>query len=50
MGVVGVAVLRLVPGDDLAHVFNDGFALGKILQRKHAFAVDTRATDLDATV
>ena len=49
-GVEWVAVLRFVPGDDLADVFNDGFAFGQVLQGKHPFAVNAGATHLDATV
>ena len=40
-GVVGVAVLRLVPADDLAHVFDQGFAFSDVLQREDAFAMHT---------
>jgi len=47
---VGVAVLRLVPADDLAHVFNQCLAFGNVLQGKHAFAMHTGAADLDASV
>ena len=53
--VVGVVwVMRMTaqgffPADDLAHIFNDGFALGKVGQCKHAFAMHARATGLDAS-
>ena len=40
-GVVGVAVLRLVPADDFAHVFDQGFAFSDVLQREDAFAMHT---------
>jgi hypothetical protein len=48
IGVVRVAVLRLVPADDLAHVLDQGLAFGQVLQRKNAFAMDAGAANLDA--
>jgi hypothetical protein len=48
IGVVRVAVLRLVPADDLAHIFNDGLALSDVLQGKHAFAMHPGAAHLNA--
>ena len=47
-GVMRVALLRLGPGDDFTHIFDKGFALGDILQRKHAFAVHAGAAGLNA--
>ena len=48
IGVVRVAVLRLVPADDLTHVLNQGLAFGQVLQGKNAFAMDAGAANLDA--
>jgi len=48
-GVVRVARLRFFPGDDLADVFNNGFASGNRLHGKNALAVNAGAADLDAT-
>ncbi len=47
-GVVRMPTQRLVPGNDLANVLNDGFALGDIGQGKHAFSMHARATHLNA--
>src|SRR4051794_18287626 len=53
-GVVGVgrvvrmAAQRLLPTDDLALVFDDGFAFGQWPRREHAPPVDARAPHLDA--
>jgi len=47
--VVRVAVLRFVPGDDLTHVLDDGFAFGEILQGEHTLAMHAGATDLNTT-
>jgi len=46
--VVGVAVLGLVPVDDLAHVLDQGFAGGDVLHRIHPLAVHAGAAGLDA--
>jgi hypothetical protein len=46
--VVRVAVLRFLPADDLAGVFDQHFALGNILHGKHALAMHARAPGLDA--
>ena len=48
IGVVRVALLRLVPADDLAHVLDQGLAFGNVLQGKNAFAVHAGATNLYA--
>jgi len=37
--VVRVAVLRFVPADDFAHIFNDRVAFGNVLQGKYALAM-----------
>src|SRR3990167_471033 len=46
--VVRVAVLRLLPGDDLAGVLDQHLALGDILHGKNALAMHARAAGLDA--
>jgi len=46
--VVRVAALRLVPADDLAHVFDDARAARNVDQREHALAVHARAAHLEA--
>ena len=46
-GVVRVARLGLCPGDDLAHIFHDGFALANVLQREYALAVHAGAAGLN---
>ena len=46
--IMGVAVLRLVPGDHLAHVLDQGFTFGDVLQREHALAMHPRAAGLEA--
>ena len=46
--VVRVALLRLVPADDLAHVFDQGLAGGDVLDRKHPLAMHAGAPGLDA--
>ena len=46
--VVRVAPLRLVPADDLAHVFDDACAARDVHQREHALAMHARAAHLDA--
>jgi len=38
--VVGVAVLRLIPADDFAYIFEQGLAFCNVLQGKDAFAMD----------
>ena len=48
-GVLGGALLRLIPTDHFAHVFIKGFAFGNVFERKYAFAVDARATNLHPT-
>ena len=48
LGVVRVAVLRLVPADDLAHVFDHGLAFSDVLQSEDAFAMHARAANLHA--
>ena len=45
--VVRVAALRLGHGNDLTHIFDDGFARGHGAQGKHAFAVHTRGQHFD---
>ena len=48
-GVVRVPILRLIPADDLAHVFKQGLAFGNVLQGENAFAVNAGATYLHPT-
>ncbi len=48
LGIVRVAGLSLRPVNDLAHVLDEGLALSQVLRGVHAFAVHTRATDLDS--
>ena len=43
-----MAFERLLPADDLAHVFDDGLALDDILQCKYAPAVNSRAAGLNS--
>jgi hypothetical protein len=43
-----MAVLRFLPGNDLAGVLDQHLALGNILHRKHALAMHARAAGLDA--
>jgi len=45
-GVMGVAVLRLVPADHLTHVFKQRFAFSDVLQGKNPLAVDARSANL----
>lgn len=47
-GVMGVAALGFVPGDDLAGVLNDGLARGNVLHCKHPFAMHAGAARLNA--
>jgi hypothetical protein len=47
-GVVRMAAQRLGPGDDLAGVFDDAFARGDGLERKHALAMHAALAHLDA--
>ena len=47
--IVRVPVLRFLPRDHLAGVLDQGFALGNVGHRKHAFAVHAGAPNLDAT-
>ena len=46
--VVRMALLRFIPADDLAGVFDQGLALGNINECKHAAAVHAGAADLKA--
>ena len=39
--IVGVALLRFFPTDDLADVFNDDLAFGDVCEGEDAFAVNT---------
>ena len=50
VGVLGRAGggLRLLPGDDLAHVLDEGLAFGDVLHGKDALAMDAGATGLNA--
>jgi hypothetical protein len=48
-GVVRVAALRLGHGDDFAHVFNDPLASDHVAQGEHAFAVNARGEDFNAS-
>ena len=50
LGIVRMAALGFLPGDHFAHVFNDAFALGDVLQRENALAVDAGAPDLEAVL
>jgi hypothetical protein len=49
LGIVGVTPERLLPGDDLAGVFDDHLAGGNTLQGKDAQAVHTGAPSLYAS-
>ena len=48
--IPGMAPLRLLPRDDLAHIFDERLALGNVLQREDALAVHARLADLDSAV
>jgi hypothetical protein len=48
-GIVRMTRLGFCPGDDFAHILDDGFALANVLHCKHAFAMHAGAPDLDAT-
>src|SRR6185312_2038545 len=48
LGIVRMPRLRGLPGHDLAHILDKGFALGDILHGENALAVNARAAGLDA--
>jgi len=48
--IMRVAPLRLRPADDLAHVLDQGLALGDVLHGKDAFSMHAGATGLNAAV
>ena len=45
-----MAALRLLPADDGADVFDNGLALGNVLQCEDPFAVHTGAAGLNAAL
>ena len=48
--VVRMAALRLFPGNDLTHIFNDGFTLGNGRHGKHTLAMDAGAAGLNSAM
>ncbi len=47
LGIVRMAALGLLPVDHFAHIFDDGFTFGNILQGEDPLAVHAGAPDLD---
>ena len=46
--VMGVARLRLCPGDDLTHILDDGVTFGNVLHGIHTLAMNAGSADLNA--
>jgi len=45
--IMRVALQGLLPVNHLTHILNQCFASGNVAQRKHTFAVNARASDLE---
>jgi len=48
--VMRMASLRLFPGDDFTHVFDDGLAFGNGGHSEHPLAMDARAAGLNSAM